>query len=94
MTMAIFDSMKENIEDAKVVYEGMKKRAEEAKNGEELSGVYCDLLMSKDTYEAMLLALEPGTDMYRAIKGIRESQKSLIDDIEDRAEKEGIDLLG
>jgi hypothetical protein len=91
--MNLFDPMKDAVKDAKIVYEGMKKRVKEAKTGEELSGVYCDLLMSKDTYEGMLLTLEPGTNMYRTIKGIRESQKSLMDDIEDRAEKEGINLL-
>lgn len=91
--MAIFDSMKDKVEDAKIVYENMEKRAKKATTKEELSEIYCDLLISRDTYEGMLLVLEPGTGLYRSIKGIRESQKSLLDDIENEAEKKGIDLL-
>ncbi|MBR9682361.1 MAG: hypothetical protein GOV02_01680 [Candidatus Aenigmarchaeota archaeon] len=89
--MAIFDSMGNTIEYAEIIYEGMKHKADIA-TPEELPGVYCDAVIVTTTYEAMLLLREPGTEIYKTIKGIYESQKALVENIEARAKAERINL--
>jgi hypothetical protein len=89
--MNLFDSKKDMIEQAAIIQKAAKKKVEIATK-DELSSTYCELKELENLYGSILSSMEPGTDTYKIMEGVYESQKSLIESIEYRAKNEKIDL--